>query len=153
VQLTSPPVQAAVVKFSVAMVTGEAMASGLPVICSTNTGASEIVTSGEHGFIIPIRDANALAEKIEWFYKNQKLCRLMGMQGREHVKQFTWDVYGEKIFTIFEAVVEEKLIQPTFITEFPVEITRGSTAKVISPFTRLAWGVTFNSTPVSTLSA
>ena len=31
--------------------------------------------------------------------------------------------YGEKIFALFEACVEEKLIQPTFITEHPVEIS------------------------------
>jgi lysyl-tRNA synthetase class 2 len=31
--------------------------------------------------------------------------------------------YGEKIFALFDTLVEPKLIQPTFITEFPVEIS------------------------------
>lgn len=31
--------------------------------------------------------------------------------------------YGEKIFALFDALVEPKLIQPTFITEFPIEIS------------------------------
>ncbi len=31
--------------------------------------------------------------------------------------------YGEKIFALFEALVEKKLTQPTFITEYPVEVS------------------------------
>ena len=31
--------------------------------------------------------------------------------------------YGEKIFELFDGLVEPKLIQPTFITDFPIEIS------------------------------
>ena len=31
--------------------------------------------------------------------------------------------YGEKLFELFDALVEPKLIQPTFITDFPIEIS------------------------------
>lgn len=31
--------------------------------------------------------------------------------------------WGEKIFALFEAVAEQKLIQPTFITEYPIEVS------------------------------
>ena len=52
------------------MVLVQAMACGLPVITTTNTGAADAVREGRDGFIIPIRDVAALKEKILYFYEN-----------------------------------------------------------------------------------
>jgi len=46
----------------------EALAYGLPVIVTENTGAKEAVKDGENGFIIPIRDVEAIKEKILYYY-------------------------------------------------------------------------------------
>ena len=35
-------------------------------------------------------------------------------------KKASW---GEKIYALFEALVEKRLIQPTFVTEFPIEVS------------------------------
>lgn len=35
-------------------------------------------------------------------------------------KKASW---GEKLYALFEAIVEHKLVQPTFITEFPIEVS------------------------------
>ncbi len=42
----------------------EGLACGLPVITTPNTGASDVVTPGRNGEIVPIRDPAALAEAI-----------------------------------------------------------------------------------------
>lgn len=48
----------------------EAMACGLPVVLTPNTGASDLVQEGISGSIVPIRDAKAIAEKtLEWWAK------------------------------------------------------------------------------------
>jgi glycosyltransferase involved in cell wall biosynthesis len=48
----------------------EALASGLPVIVTPNTGASDFVTPGVNGEIIPIRDAKAIVDAVEkWWEK------------------------------------------------------------------------------------
>ena len=39
-----------------ALVQGQAMACGCPVIASTNTGAEDLFTDGVEGFVVPIRD-------------------------------------------------------------------------------------------------
>jgi len=87
------------------MVMGEAMASGLPVICTTNTGGPDIITDQEHGFIIPARNIDILAEKIEWCYNNQETCKLMGINAQEQIKKFTWDRYGENVYNIYKSIL------------------------------------------------
>lgn len=78
-----------------AYVTYEAMASGLPIIASDHAGA--VTRSGVDGFIVPIRDINALKEKILALYENKDLRWKMGKNAAEYVKQFTWSNYREKI--------------------------------------------------------
>ena len=50
-----------------AMVQVQAMACGLPVICTTNTGGADIVRDGRDGFILPIRDVDRPERKNPLF--------------------------------------------------------------------------------------
>jgi hypothetical protein len=43
-----------------------ALACGLPVIATPNTGAADIVREGREGFIVPMRDIESLASCLEW---------------------------------------------------------------------------------------
>jgi glycosyltransferase involved in cell wall biosynthesis len=56
-----------------ATVTYEALMSGVPVICTPNTGS--IVEDGVNGVIIPTRSANALTEAIQRYMENSFLLR------------------------------------------------------------------------------
>jgi starch synthase len=47
------------------LVLTEAMACGCPAISSTNTGGEDLYTDGVEGFIVPIRDAGAIAERMQ----------------------------------------------------------------------------------------
>lgn len=80
----------------------EAMACGLPVICSGSVGAKDVVRENTDGFIVPTRDVGALKEKILYFYKNPHICQEMGRQARENVTHnFTWDNYGERVINTY----------------------------------------------------
>jgi glycosyltransferase involved in cell wall biosynthesis len=87
------------------MTIAESMASQLPVICTTNTGGEDLIEDGKHGFIIPIRDVDILAEKILWCYENQEQCKKMGILGKEKVENFTWDAYGQKIYEVYKKII------------------------------------------------
>jgi len=78
-----------------ALVTYEAMAAGLPVITTPNAGS--LVRDSIDGYIIPIRDSEALAERLEFFYKYPSQAQAMGESGRERISAFTWERYGEEL--------------------------------------------------------
>jgi glycosyltransferase involved in cell wall biosynthesis len=71
----------------------EAMASGLPVIVTPNTGGRDIVTDGVEGFIVPIRDTSALKERLVFLQDNPDARRQMGMAARVKAEQYGWDRY------------------------------------------------------------
>jgi glycosyltransferase involved in cell wall biosynthesis len=80
----------------------EAMACGLPVICSDQTGAKDVVREGVDGFIVPTRDTKTLKEKIIYLYENPEACQKMGTYARENVAhKFTWNHYGERIINTY----------------------------------------------------
>jgi glycosyltransferase involved in cell wall biosynthesis len=81
-----------------AMVQPQAMACGLPVIHTTNTGGEDIVRDGVDGFCVPIRDVEALKEKILFFYENPEQRSEMGNNAIEQARtSLTWDDYGQRI--------------------------------------------------------
>lgn len=87
------------------MTIAQAMAAGLPVLCTENTGARELVTDGKDGFIVPIRDQESLQKKILWFYENRDEAFLMGQAGQKNIEKFTWDRYGEKIENTYRKII------------------------------------------------
>jgi glycosyltransferase involved in cell wall biosynthesis len=48
------------------MVITEAMSQGLPVITTPNTGGGDLIENGRNGLLVPIRDAERLAESMQW---------------------------------------------------------------------------------------
>ncbi len=89
-----------------AMVQAQAMACGLPLICTPNTGGDDLIRDGQEGFVVPIRDTEKLKEKLLWFYKNPEQMVVMGQAAKERVsKGFTWDDYGKKMIAEYERIV------------------------------------------------
>jgi glycosyltransferase involved in cell wall biosynthesis len=89
-----------------AMVQVQAMACGLPVICTTNTGGADIVRDGRDGFVLPIRDVDAIKEKILYFYENPEACTVMGESARRRVQAgFSWADYGNKMIAAYRKIL------------------------------------------------
>jgi glycosyltransferase involved in cell wall biosynthesis len=94
-----------------AYVIGEAMACGLPVIATDHTGGSEIIREGQDGFVIPIRDVEALKEKILRLYENPSERERMSLNAMRQSKQFTWERYGDELIRIYDSLLgREKLV-------------------------------------------
>tara|TARA_Y100001958_G_C21226557_1_gene552022 strand:+ start:478 stop:1632 length:1155 start_codon:yes stop_codon:yes gene_type:complete len=84
------------------MVILQAMACGLPVITTKNTGGSEIIEDEKDGFIIPIRSKEVLKKKIFYLYNNPKHCSEMGMIAKDKIsKNYSWESYGKRQVDIY----------------------------------------------------
>jgi glycosyltransferase involved in cell wall biosynthesis len=60
----------------------EAAAAGLPIVTTDTPGCRDIVENGVNGFLVPIRDGNALAEAIRKILDDPMLASRMGEAGR-----------------------------------------------------------------------
>lgn len=84
----------------------EAMALGLPCI-STDCpcgGPREIISDGENGFLVPVNNADSLAEKMLELVKNEELQKEFSKKARESAERFK----PEKIFLEWEKVLLNK---------------------------------------------
>ena len=90
-----------------AMVIAQAMACGLPVICTKNCGGADIIDNNKNGFICNIRDVEQLKEKILFFYQNKKQHLKFSKFAQTKSKKFlSWENYGRKIIKKYKLIRE-----------------------------------------------
>ena len=87
----------------------EAMQSGLAVISCPEGGIPDIVVNGETGYLVPQKDAAALAEKIGYLIQNPHVRQNMGKAGKERFSElFTIDSFEENICDILRTAAAGK---------------------------------------------
>ncbi len=78
------------------LVINEAMAQGLPVVASDRCiAAQELVTEGENGFIVPVNDPGALAEKLNGLLNDDGLRQSMAERALERIRPYTMEAMVE----------------------------------------------------------
>jgi glycosyltransferase involved in cell wall biosynthesis len=88
-----------------AMVQAQAMACGCPVIATTNTGASDLFEDGKEGFIVPIRDSQAIADRLQHLADDPCLQQSMSAASLARVAMRSgWQQYGSEIYRAFRAL-------------------------------------------------
>ncbi len=78
----------------------EAMAAGLPVIGTKNSGAEDIIDHGENGLIIEAGNTLQLKNAINYFIENSSIIQAMGISAQKKAEAYTWNNYGERWKTI-----------------------------------------------------
>lgn len=81
-----------------ALVQSEALAFGLPLLTTTNTGGADLITDGQEGFIVPPADAEALREKLQLLADDPNRLTQMAAAAARTARTFdTWDVAGQRL--------------------------------------------------------
>jgi glycosyltransferase involved in cell wall biosynthesis len=88
----------------------EAMAAGKPVVCTEiGTGTNFVNVDGETGFVVPARDAHALASSIAKLGADPSLRARMGAAGRARVNQeFTLEKMVDRVKGVYEQVLQQR---------------------------------------------
>jgi glycosyltransferase involved in cell wall biosynthesis len=80
----------------------EAMQFSLPVVATEWRGVPSVIRDEVNGFLVPIKDSAALADKLERLIKNPQLRKAMGTRGREiYLEQFGIEKYHDRMEKIF----------------------------------------------------
>jgi len=87
----------------------EAQATGLPVISTYHTGIPEVIVEGKSGFLVPEKDVDALAERLEYLIEHPEIWPEMGRYGRKFVEE-KYDIkkLNQKLVEIYQKLIEEK---------------------------------------------
>lgn len=75
----------------------EALAMGLPIVTTPHTAGPDLITDGVEGFIVPIRSADAIAEKLLRLRDDGEMRREMSRRASARARQFTWEAYGAAV--------------------------------------------------------
>jgi len=91
------------------LVVAEAMACGLPVVASDCSAIPELVDHGKGGFLCPVGDVDAFAERINQLADSPAIRKEMGEYNRAKIeKHFTLDRMISEYRNLFEEVLDRR---------------------------------------------
>lgn len=94
------------VEEGLAYVQGQAMACGCPVVATEHTGARDLFTDGKEGFIVPIRNPNAIAKRLQSLADSPDMRMSMSEAALQRVQSMGgWEQYGERMYRIFSELI------------------------------------------------
>ena len=89
-----------------ALVQAQAMACGIPVIATHNTGAEDLFTDGVEGFIVPIRNTDVIRDRLLQLYHHPDQLLEMAKAALHRAQLLGgWDTYGQRVISCYQEAV------------------------------------------------
>ena len=86
----------------------EAISMAKPIVTTNTVGCREVVNDGENGFLVPVKNSQILADKIELLIKDKELRKVMGENGRIRAeKEFDVNQVVNQYLKLYK-ILEEK---------------------------------------------
>ena len=86
----------------------EAMSRGLVVMTTPQTGGPDFIAEGADGFIVPIRSADAIEEKLALLVHERDRLTAMQEAARAKAASLTWEIYRQGIVRVAREVMEKR---------------------------------------------
>jgi phosphatidyl-myo-inositol alpha-mannosyltransferase len=90
---------------SFGIVLAEAMAVGLPVVCSDIGGYRDLVRDGTDGLLVPPRDPEALAAAIAGLLDHPARLAAMGEAAAASARRYAWEVVAGEVADVYRAAL------------------------------------------------
>lgn len=87
------------------LVITEAMTSGLVVVASSHSAAPDLITDGIDGFVIPIRSAAAIQEKLDLLCADRERLISMKDAAKRKAEAGSWRIYRERLASVAQEVI------------------------------------------------
>jgi glycosyltransferase involved in cell wall biosynthesis len=79
----------------------EAMACGVPVLCTTSTGGADFIKHRQDGLLIEPGNAEAIHKELDWALTHRGELFQIGQAARTKAEQYTWAEYRRKFFAAY----------------------------------------------------
>ncbi len=89
-------------------VLAQAMASGLPILTTTNCSGPDLVREDETGWILPIRDPDAFLRRLYWCDENRGKLALVAQQVYEKYQPRDWSDVAVDFVDICEKLIKRR---------------------------------------------
>jgi glycosyltransferase involved in cell wall biosynthesis len=82
----------------------EAMACGVPVLCTTSTGGADFIRHRQNGLLIEPGSAEAISRELDWALTRRDELFQLGQAARLEAEKHTWAEYRRKLFEAYANV-------------------------------------------------
>ena len=97
------------VEEGLALVLGEALSFGLPVITTENSGGADLFQEGQEGFLVSIRSSEAIAEKLQLLADDPIRLESMAMAAQARAKSLGgWETSGRMLVKTLTALAQNR---------------------------------------------
>jgi len=87
----------------------EAMACARPCVTTDTSGCREVIRHGDNGLLVPVKDADALADAIRQMLADRQMRKRMGFRGRERaVKEFADALVDAQTLALYDELWSAK---------------------------------------------
>lgn len=96
----------------------EAMAMGLPVISTFHGGIPELVEDDISGFLVPEKNSEAIAAKINYLIQHPQSWEKVGKAARKQVEEkYDMEKLNDELVHIYQSLLSETISQPALVNK------------------------------------